>query len=58
MGQRVTQRILECMECNEIPEDGEYLWEMGRGYMCRPCCDAEDNEDEYEDLKAVMQDEK
>ena len=46
MGQRVTQRILECIECNEIPEDGEYLWEMGRGYMCRPCCDAEDNEDE------------
>ncbi len=44
MGQRTTQRILECMQCNETPEDGEYLWEMGGGYMCRPCCDAEDNQ--------------
>jgi hypothetical protein len=42
MGRRVTQRILECGECGRIPDDGEYLWEMGGEYICSDCIDKDD----------------
>ena len=47
MGHRITQRIIECTICEEIPEDGEYLWEMGREYWCEKCCQDEDVEEAY-----------
>ena len=39
MGQRVTQRILECDECKQIPEDGEHLWEMYTDGKCSTVCE-------------------
>jgi hypothetical protein len=45
MGQRITQRILECGECGRTPDDGEYLWEMCGEYICSECIDkSDDNE--------------
>jgi hypothetical protein len=44
MGQRVTQRILECQECGVVPEDGDYLWEMCGGYTCKECVDKDEDE--------------
>ena len=41
MGHRVTQRIYCCVECKNIPEDGEYLWEMCGSMVCEKCIDAE-----------------
>lgn len=49
MGQRVTQRILQCSYCGRIPEDGEYLWDMSReGYICECCIDL-DRDTEHTD---------
>ena len=54
MGQRITQRILECSKCGKIPEDGENLWQMGVEIWCEECtlqlayCEKE--EDQQEDL--------
>lgn len=48
MGQRLTQRILECSLCGKTPEDGEYIWEMGRELWCAECCDKMENEQESE----------
>ena len=48
MGQRITQRILECSKCGKIPEDGENLWQMGVEIWCQECCEKE--EDQKEDL--------
>lgn len=39
MGQRTTQRILECAICKTTPDDGEYLWEMSGEHWCESCCD-------------------
>jgi hypothetical protein len=39
MGQRLTQKIYECSLCNNIPEDGENLWQMGNEVWCEKCCD-------------------
>jgi len=39
MGYRTTQRILECAQCKETPDDGEYLWEMCGSYYCEKCVD-------------------
>lgn len=52
MGQRLTQRILECSLCGKTPEDGEYIWEMGRELWCAECCDKMENEQESE-LKKI-----
>lgn len=52
MGQRVTQRILECAICGNIPDDGEYLWGMGRQHWCEKCCDAGHEEEEIPQYKA------
>ena len=43
MGKRITQEIYTCNICNEIPEDGEYLWHMGRETWCQSCCDKIDS---------------
>lgn len=48
MGQKVTQRILVCDLCGKIPEDGEYMWEMGREVWCKECCEKQENESEEE----------
>jgi hypothetical protein len=48
MGQRITQRILECSLCGKIPENGEHIWEMGRELWCVECCDKMENEQENE----------
>jgi hypothetical protein len=48
MGQRLTQRILECSLCGKIPENGEHIWEMGRELWCEECCDKIENEQENE----------
>ena len=37
MGRRITQRILQCADCQRIPDDGEYMWEMPGGYLCEEC---------------------
>ena len=42
MGHRLTQRIIQCSSCNDIPDDGEYLWEMCGEYMCADCVDKPD----------------
>lgn len=39
MGHRTTQRILECAQCEETPEDGAYLWDMCGKYYCEKCVD-------------------
>lgn len=44
MGQRTTQRILECSVCHRTPDDGEYLWEMCGEYMCADCVDKDHEE--------------
>jgi len=44
MGQRTTQRILVCSECDNTPKDGEYLWDMCGEYVCEDCIDKEDGE--------------
>lgn len=44
MGHRVTQRVFQCDVCGTTPDDGEYLWEMGREHWCEDCCD-KDSED-------------
>jgi len=41
MGHRTTQRILQCSQCKETPEDGDYLWEMCGEYLCEDCVEAE-----------------
>jgi len=42
MGQRVTQRILQCDECGKTPSNGEYLWEMPKNtHLCQSCADKE-----------------
>ena len=49
MGQRLTQRIIECSLCGKVPADGEYIWEMGHEYWCEECCKKQEeaeNEDE------------
>ena len=46
MGQRTTQRILECGDCERIPEDGEHMWEMCGEYICSTCIDKDDEEEE------------
>ena len=43
MGQRLTQRILQCDVCGHAPEDGEHVWEMGWEIWCESCCDDADN---------------
>ena len=48
MGQRVTQRILECHCCNRTPEDGEHMWEMCGDYLCAECVDGDNDKDEDE----------
>jgi hypothetical protein len=47
MGQRTYQRILDCAVCNQTPEDGEPLWDMGGEYWCEKCCN-DDHEDKEE----------
>ena len=43
MGQRITQRIYVCSDCGETPNDGEYMWHMGRGrVVCQDCIDKEE----------------
>ena len=49
MGQRTTQRILECVSCLRTPEDGEYLWEMCGDYICEKCIDKEESDDKGDD---------
>lgn len=49
MGQRLTQRIIECSLCGKVPADGEYVWEMGREYWCEECCKKQEDEDEADD---------
>ena len=39
MGNRVTQRVFQCDVCGTTPDDGKYLWQMGREYWCEDCCD-------------------
>jgi len=49
MGQILTQKIYECSLCNNIPQDGENLWQMGNEVWCKKCCDEQDeiaNEDD------------
>jgi len=49
MGQILTQKIYQCSLCNNIPEDGEHLWQMGNEVWCKECCDDQEkiaNEDE------------
>ena len=46
MGHRITQRIIECAICKKIPDDGEYLWEMGGEYWCEDCCNEDGEEQE------------
>ena len=48
MGYRTTQRILECDECKETPDHGEYLWEMCGVYICAACIEKMENESEDE----------
>lgn len=49
MGQRVTQRILVCDLCDEVPEDGEHTWEMEQEiWWCEECCEKKENESEKE----------
>ena len=48
MGQRTTQRILECDDCGRTPEDGEYMWEMCGKYICSTCIDKEEEDEEEE----------
>ena len=43
MGQRITQRILVCDICGKTPNDGEYMWEMGREVWCEECCEKQEN---------------
>ena len=45
MGNRVTQRIYECSICEQIPEDGEYLWHMGNEIWCEKCIDKAESND-------------
>ena len=45
MGQRITQRILECDLCNKIPKNGDNMWQMGNELWCEECCNKEDEED-------------
>ena len=42
MGQRLTQKIYECSLCNNIPEDGQHLWQMGNEVWCKECCDEQE----------------
>jgi|GEM_PF-2546477 len=44
MGQRTTQRILECAICKTIPANGEPMWEMYADYWCDSCCEEQENE--------------
>lgn len=48
MGQRVTQRILICDLCGQVPGDGEHMWEMGRDVWCAECYEKQENEFEEE----------
>ncbi len=48
MGKRVTQRILECSVCEEIPENGEYMWYMGSELWCEECINKEEENEEEE----------
>jgi hypothetical protein len=48
MRRKVTQRILECVECGKTPDDGDPMWEMHNGYWCEDCCAKEDDEDEID----------
>ncbi len=57
MGHRVTQRILECSDCGRTPDDGEYMWEMCREYICKECIDKEEEPDcEQENNKETPND--
>lgn len=51
MGQRTTQRILECGDCGRTPEDGEYMWEMCGKHICSTCI--EKDEEPEEDRKCM-----
>jgi hypothetical protein len=44
MGQRITQRIYECSQCEKKPMDGEHLWYMGAEIWCKECIEAEESE--------------
>jgi len=52
MGYMTIQRILECNDCERIPEDGEPLWEMCGVYICQDCID-KDDEDEIVNVGEV-----
>ncbi len=45
MGYRHIQRILVCGWCENTPEDGETLWEMGGDFMCQACSDKLDQDE-------------
>ena len=55
MGHRITQRIIECAICKKIPDDGEYLWEMGGEYWCEDCCNKDGEEQEERVHNAIAQ---
>lgn len=44
MGNRLTQRIYICDVCEEIPQDGEYMWFMSNEVWGEKCC-LQDEED-------------
>ena len=46
MGQKTYQRILQCSECGDTPNDGEPLWEMGGDHWCEDCCNKDEDEEE------------
>ena len=49
MGRKIIQRIHSCDKCDEIPEDGEPLWEMGTQVICENCIDNENEEEDEPD---------
>ena len=48
MGHRITQRILDCSQCETTPEDGSYLWEMCGEFICEKCIEKNDS-DEFDE---------
>ena len=48
MGHRVTQTIRICADCEQTPDNGEYLWEMCGDYICEPCIDRQEAKQQKE----------
>jgi hypothetical protein len=56
MGHRIIQRILECAVCGEIPDDGQYMWEMGAEYWCEKCCICGETPDDDSESRLLSDD--